>query len=82
MKNESTYYGGFFWIALTSFIVPLFVAYAAFSKLTPTTKPTPNPDASGVDNNLWDYLLKTYVENGLIDYDGLSKDYLFTTYLS
>ncbi len=81
MKQQSSYYGGFFWVAATSFIVPLFVAYAAFSKLTPTTKPTPTPDASGVDNLVWDYLLRTYVDNGLVDYDGMAKDYLFTTYL-
>lgn len=80
MKSES-YYGGFYWVAITSFIVPLFVAYAAFNKLTPTTKPTPAPDASGVDNNLWDYLLRNHVDNGLVDYSGMAKDYLFTTYL-
>ena len=80
-KEERTYYGMFFWVAVTSFIVPLFVAYAAFDKISPTTKPTPQPDVSGVDHNLWDYLLRTYVENGLVDYDGISKDYLFATYL-
>lgn len=81
MKKQSSYYGAFFWVAATSFIVPLFVAYAAFSKLTPTTKPTSAPDASGVDNLIWDYLLRNYVDNGLVDYDGMAKDYLFTTYL-
>ncbi|MEO1528912.1 MAG: DUF547 domain-containing protein [Planctomycetota bacterium] len=81
MKKDESYYGGFFWVAVTSFIVPFFVAYAAFDKLSPTTKPSPLPDASGVDQNLWDYLVRTYVENGLVDYEGLSKDYLFTTYL-
>ncbi len=81
-KEEPGYYGKFFWLAVTSFIVPLFVASAAFDKLAPTTKPTPTPDVSGVDQNLWDYLLRTYVENGLVDYDGISKDYLFTTYVS
>ena len=80
MKKQS-YYGGFFWVSAISFIVPVFVAYAAFNKLTPTIKPTPQPDVSGVDHNLWDYLLRTYVEGGLVDYDGISKDYLFTTYL-
>lgn len=80
MKQQS-YYGGLFWVAATSFIVPLFVAYAAFSKLTPTSKPSPNPDASGVDNQIWDYLLRHYVDSGLVDYDGMAKDYLFTTYL-
>lgn len=79
--KKGSYYGGFYWVAVTSFIVPLFVAYAAFSKLSPTTKPTPTPDASGVDNNLWDYLLRNYVDNGLVDYDGMARDYLFTTYL-
>lgn len=82
MKNQSqSYYGGFFWLAATSFLVPLFVAYAAFDKVRPSSKPTPSPDVSGVDQNLWDYLLRTYVENGLVDYEGLSKDYLFTEYL-
>lgn len=82
MKQQSqTYYGGFFWVALISFAVPLFVAYSAFDKLSPSTKPTPAPDASGVDQNLWDYLVRTYVESGLVDYDGISKDYLFTEYL-
>lgn len=66
---------------MAAFIVPLFVAYAAFEKVRPTTKPTPVLDASGVDNNTWDYLLRTYVENGLVDYDGISKDYLFAEYL-
>ena len=82
-KNETgqTYYGGFYWLALAAFVVPLFVANAAFDKVRPTTKPTPVLDASGVDHNVWDYLLRTYVENGLVDYDGLSKDYLFAEYL-
>lgn len=82
MKDQSrSYYGGFFWLAATSFIVPLFVAYAAFDKVQPSSKPTPSPDVSGVDQNLWDYLLRTYVENGLVDYEGISRDYLFTEYL-
>lgn len=81
-KDAREYYGGFFWLAAISFVVPIVVAYAAFDKLRPTSKPTPSPDPSGVDHQLWDYLLRTYVEDGLIDYDGLSKDYLFSTYLS
>ena len=80
MKKQP-YYGGFFWVSAISFFVPVFVAYAAFNKLTPTTKPTPQPDVSGVDHNVWDYLLRTYVAGGLVDYNGMSKDYLFTTYL-
>ena len=81
MQDENQYYGGFFWVAAVSFIVPLVVAYAAFDKVTPASKPVPVPDASGVDHNLWDYLLRTYVQSGLVDYEGLSKDYLFKTYL-
>ncbi len=80
MKKQP-YYGGLFWVSVVSFVVPVFVAYAAFNKLTPTTKPSPEPDVSGVDHNLWDYLLRTYVAGGLVDYNGMSKDYLFTTYL-
>lgn len=80
-KQKPTYYGSFFWISLVSFSVPLVVAWSAFSGVGPTTKPTPAPDVSGVDHNLWDYLLKAYVENGLVDYDGMKRDYLLQTYL-
>jgi len=78
---KPSYYGAFFWVSLVSFAVPLVVAVAAFRDINPTTKPTPAPDASGVDHNLWDYLLQSYVANELIDYDGMGKDYLFRTYL-
>ena len=81
MSKGSNYYGGFFWVSLISFIVPLFVGYKAFENLKPTTKPTPVVDASGVDNGVWDYLLKSYVTNGLVDYDGMKKDYLFREYV-
>ena len=80
-RTENTYYGPYFWIAISSFLVPLFVAYSAFDKLTPTSKPSPQPDASGVDQHVWDYLLRRYVDNGLVDYEGFSRDYLFATYL-
>jgi len=80
-ERKRSYYGPFFWIALISFIVPLVVAGKAFHELKPTTKPAPHPDASGVDHALWDYLLKSYVADGLVDYDGLRRDYLFRTYL-
>lgn len=82
MNKENSYYGGFFWIAAISFVVPVFVALYAFDAVRPTSKPTPTPDASGVDQNLFDYLLRNYVQNGLVDYDGLSRDYLFTTYIN
>ena len=81
MSKGSKYYGGFFWVAVVSFIVPIFVGWKAFENLKPTTKPTPVVDASGVDNGVWDYLLKSYVTNGLVDYDGMKKDYLFREYL-
>ena len=80
-EKQKSYYGPFFWIAAVSFIVPLFVAVRAFDSVGPTTKPEPAPDASGVDNALWDYLLKSYVENGLIDYDAMGRDHVFRTYL-
>jgi len=80
-SKKSSYYGPFFWVATISFIVPLFVAAKAFHEVPLTTRPTPHPDASGVDHALWDYLLKTYVENGLLDYDGIARDYLFRTYI-
>lgn len=78
---KPSYYGAYFWVAAVSFVVPLFVAAKAFQEIPVTTKPIPHPDASGVDHNVWDYLLKTYVDNGLVDYDGMSRDYLFRTYL-
>ena len=81
MTKGSEYYGGFFWLATVSFIVPLFVGYKAFESAKPATKPTPVLDASGVSNEIWDYLLKTYVANGLVDYDGMRKDHLFAEYL-
>ena len=82
MSKGSKYYGGFFWVAAVSFIVPLFVGYKAFENLnSATSKPSPVVDASGVDNGVWDYLLKSYVTNGLVDYDGMKKDYLFHEYV-
>ena len=81
MSNQREYFGGFFWVAVVSFIVPFFVGWKAFDKLHAPTKPTPQVDASGVDHAVWDYLLKTYVSNGLVDYDGMKKDYLFREYL-
>jgi len=81
MSKGSNYYGGFFWVALVSFIVPLFVGWKAFENLKPTTKPTPQVDVSGVDHGVWDYLLKSYVSRGLVDYNGMKKDYLFREYL-
>jgi hypothetical protein len=80
--KQKSYYGPFFWVAVISFIVPFFVAARAFDTIGPTTKPKPIPDASGVDHALWDYLLKAYVENGLIDYDAMGRDHLFRTYLT
>ena len=81
MSKGSNYYGGYFWVAAVSFIVPFFVGWQAFQNLKPTTKPTPAVDVSGVDHNLWDYLLKSYVSGGLVDYDAMKKDYLFREYL-
>jgi hypothetical protein len=80
-SSKPSYYGAFFWVAAVSFIVPLVVAAKAFHEVRITTKPTAHPDASGVDHHLWDYLLKTYVDNGLVDYDGMSRDYLFRNYI-
>ena len=61
--------------------MPLFVGWKAFDNLKPTTKPTPQVDASGVDHGVWDYLLKSYVSSGLVDYTAMKKDYLFREYL-
>jgi len=79
--NKKSYYGPFFWLALVSFTVPLVVASKAFNSVRPLSQPTPQPDASGVDNALWDYLLKTYVSDSLVDYDGMARDHLLRTYI-
>ena len=81
MAKGKQYYGGFFWVALVSFTVPLFVGWKAFQSIQPTTKPTPQLDVSGVDHAVWDYLLKAYVSDGLVDYQGIKKDHLFKEYL-
>ncbi|MDE2507650.1 MAG: hypothetical protein KGM43_10590, partial [Planctomycetota bacterium] len=65
---RASYYGAFFWLSVVSFVVPLFVAARAFQSVAPASKPTPTPDASGVDFALWDYLLKAYGTGGLVDY--------------
>ena len=81
MSKIATYYAGFFGVALVSFIVPLFVGYKAFENLQPTNKPAPNPDVSGVDHGVWDYLLKANVAGGLVDYKGMKQDWLFRDYI-
>ena len=81
MSKKTEYFGGFFWVAIVSFIVPLFVGWYAFQKLQPTEKPKRQVDASGVDHKIWDYLLKSYVSEGLVDYEGIKKDYLFWDYV-
>lgn len=80
-KTEKSYYGPFFWIAAVSFIVPIFVAVRAFDHIGAAAGPTPVVDASGVDHALWDYVLKTYVSNGLVNYDGIARDQTFRTYI-
>jgi len=81
MKKE--YSGRLLWLALASFLMPVAVAVWAFRSLPqPYTYPEIKPDASGVDQQLWNYLLQTYVADGLIDYDGLKRNHLFKTYLA
>lgn len=82
MKKKE-YSGPWLWLALASFLMPVAVAVWAFRSLPqPYTYPEITPDASGVDQQLWDYLLRTYVADGLIDYDGLKRTHLFKTYLA
>lgn len=81
MKKKE-YSGPWLWLALASFIMPIGVAVWAFRSIPePFTYPEINPDVSGVDQQLWDHLLRTYVANGLIDYDGLKRTHLFKTYI-
>ncbi len=81
MKKE--YSGPWLWLALASFLMPVAVAVWAFRELPqPYTYPEITLDASGVDQQLWNHLLQTYVADGLIDYDGLKRNHLFKTYLA
>lgn len=80
--NKRSYYGAFFWLSLAAFVVPIVVAVRAFEVASrPYSKPEPKPDESGVAHNVWDYLLKTYARDGLVDYEGIKRDHLFKTYL-
>ncbi len=82
-SRKQTYYGAFFWLGLAAFAAPVFVGLFAFREVPEIhAKPPFSPDASGVDHGQWDYLLKTYVQDGLIDYDGLGRDYLLPEYLA
>ena len=81
MKKKE-YSGPWLWLAMASFVMPIGVAVWAFQALPqPYTYPEIKLDASGVDQNLWNHLLQTYVADGLIDYDGLKRTHLFKTYL-
>ncbi|MEM8945152.1 MAG: DUF547 domain-containing protein [Planctomycetota bacterium] len=81
--NKKEYSGPWLWLALASFAMPIGVAVWAFRTLPPPfTYPEIKPDVSGVDQGLWDHLLRTYVADGLIDYNGLKRTHLFKTYLS
>jgi hypothetical protein len=81
--KQKAYSGPFFWLSLTSFVIPLAVAGWAFRTLPePYTYPVVTPDASGVDQQLWGFLLRTYVADGLIDYEGLRRNHLLKTYLA
>ncbi len=82
-SGKKSYYGPWFWLSAASLVVPVVVVwYLLIAVPGPHTKPEPQPNAAGVDHALWDYLLKTYVEDGLVDYDGLKRDYLFQTYVA
>lgn len=80
--KERSYYGAFFWLALAAFVAPVFVAFYAFEAAPgPYSRPDPAPNEAGIDHGIWDYLLKTYVRDGLVDYGGIERDHLFKTYL-
>ncbi len=81
-KSKKEYSGAFFWLAAFSFLIPIYIGAQAFKAIPqPPSYPEIQPDSSGVDQNLWDYLLRTYVAGGQIDYEGFKRDYLFKTYL-
>lgn len=80
--SKKEYSGPFLWLAILSFLMPVAVGVWAFQSVPrPYTYPKVTPDQSGVDQQLWDHLLRIYVADGLIDYDGLRRDHHFKTYL-
>ena len=82
-KSKKEYSGPFLWMALASFLMPVAVSLWAFKTVPrPFTYPALNPDVSGVDQGLWDHLLRNYVADGLVDYDGLKRDHHFKTYIA
>lgn len=82
-KKKSEYSGPYLWLAAISLAMPAFVALQAFNSVPdrPYTYREPTPDASGVDQLLWDDLLRAYVANGLVDYSGMKRDFRFKEYL-
>ncbi|MCG8449470.1 MAG: DUF547 domain-containing protein [Pirellulales bacterium] len=81
--SKKEYSGPFLWLALASFLMPVGVALWAFKAVPrPYTYAEIQPDASGVDNGLWDQLLRNYVADGLVDYDGMKRDHHFKTYIA
>lgn len=80
--SRKEYSGAFIWLALASFLMPVAVSLWAFkSAPRPFTYPEIQLDAAGVDQGLWDFLLRNYVADGLIDYDGLKRDHYFKVYI-
>lgn len=81
--KQREYSGRFLWLAATSFVMPVAVAALAFTQIPrPFTYAEIQVDESGVDQNLWNQLLQNYVANGLIDYQGLTRDHQFKLYVS
>lgn len=83
MKPANKEYSGrWLWLAVLAMIVPVAVSLRAFTQLPrPFTYPDIELDAAGVDQDLWDQLLRTYVAGGRVDYDGLKRTHLFKEYI-
>ncbi len=82
-SSPKEYSGPYLWLALASFLMPVGVAWWAFQTVPrPFTYPEIVLDAAGMDHQLWDHLLRNYVADGLIDYDGLRRDHHFEIYVA
>lgn len=80
-SRKETYYGGYFWLTLVSFLVPLVVAYSLYDSMNTQEQYLVSTDASGVDHGIWDLLLKRYVADGKVDYAGMSQDPWLAVYI-
>ena len=80
--NKKSYSGPYLWLALAAVAMPIVLAVRAFTSIPqPYTYPEIQKDESGVDQRLWDHLIRHYAAAGRVDYDGFKRDRYFIEYI-